>query len=71
MENELMQRLGSALQTARIQKGIPLDEASELLNIKPSNIQRIEQGKFSFAAKLLVRYCHTLKIKLQIGNEII
>lgn len=68
---ELQEEIGNALQTIRVQQGISKEELSERLQIKVSNLERIERGAFSFGATLLVHYCNALNIKITVGGLVI
>ena len=55
MENEVNQRIGAALRTARLARGLTQDDLARVLQVERATISRYEQGTRPIPAEVLSR----------------
>lgn len=65
---EKRELVAETLLTARVQKGLSLDELGAMIGFKGSTIHRIEQGRFSPNADQLYAICDALGISIKIND---
>lgn len=63
-------RIGNMLQSARKSQGITIIQLSEKTGFNPSNISRIEQGKYNLSIDILTALCKALGLKVELTNYI-
>lgn len=71
MGNRKKLKIGSSIQTARVQKGLTQQELAEKIGLERNTIMRIETGKFYPRFKTLLAILKELDLPLKIGNETI
>lgn len=62
MDSEANQRIGAAIRSARLAKGITQDDLARMLNVERATISRYEQGTRPVPAEMISRlstYLHT------------
>lgn len=71
MGNREKLKIGSSIQTARVQKGWTQQELAEKIGLERNTIMRIETGKFYPRFETLLAILKELDLPLKIGNETI
>lgn len=71
MGNRKKLKIGSSIQTARVQKGLTQQELAEKIGLERNTIMRIETGKFYPRFETLLAILKELDLTLKIGNETI
>jgi cytoskeletal protein RodZ len=65
-----LEQLVRALQSARVQRSLSIDDISRLVKIRSTHIEKLEEGDFSFLPPLYVfSYIRKYADELGIGNE--
>ncbi|WP_422356819.1 helix-turn-helix domain-containing protein [Roseivirga pacifica] len=60
------ERIGTRVKKLRKAKGIEKEQFAQLVNITPSNLSRIEQGKYSVSFDILARIADVLDVKVDL-----
>lgn len=64
-------KLGSIIQNKKLQMKISDEEFCKTVQITKNTLNRIEKGRFSPGADLMLLMFHALNIKLKIDSEVI
>lgn len=69
MENELRIRVGSQIATLRKEQGLSQRDLAERCGMNPSNIARIELGRYSVGLDILQRILESLDSDVTISKK--
>lgn len=72
MKNEAKRKkVANVLQTARVQRGLSLEEVANHVGCKPQTLQRIEAGIFSPTSEILYAIAEAIGIEIKIDETVI
>lgn len=69
MNKASREKIGSILQSARVQRGLSVEEVAERINSKPATLLKIESGIFSLNVDILISLIRALDVEMSIDRQ--
>ena len=64
MNTKILEKLGKALKTIRLDKGMTQEVLAEKVGIHPTCVGKLESGKNNVSVKMLFKISRALRVKL-------